>query len=69
MMNLGPHASFIITAYATAGIILALLIGWVVTEHRSLKRTLSDLDARGVTRRSEPRKPDTHKSEPRPSAA
>ncbi len=51
-MNLGPHAFFIVTAYAAAGLIVAILIGWIVAEHRALKRTLADFDARGITRRS-----------------
>jgi len=51
-MNLGPHAFFIVTAYAVTGIIIAILIGWIVAEHRALTRTLADFDARGITRRS-----------------
>ena len=55
-MNLGPHAFFIIAAYAAATVILALLIGWIAIEHRALKRNLADFEARGVTRRSNERK-------------
>jgi heme exporter protein D len=55
-MDLGPHATFIIAAYAAAAFILALLIGWIVIENRSLKRTLADFEARGITRRSDERK-------------
>ena len=55
-MNLGPHAFFIIAAYAAATVILALLIGWIAIEHRALKRSLADFEARGVTRRSNERK-------------
>ena len=51
-MNLGPHAFFIVSAYATAGIIIAILIGWITAEHRALKRTLADFEERGITRRS-----------------
>ena len=51
-MNLGPHAFFIVAAYAASGIIVALLVGWIVVEHRALKRTLAEFDARGITRRS-----------------
>jgi heme exporter protein D len=61
-MDLGPHATFIVAAYAASAFILALLIGWIVTENRALKRTLADLDARGITRRSATRKPEAHVS-------
>jgi heme exporter protein D len=55
-MDLGPHASFIIASYAASALILALLIGWIVAENRALKRTLAELDARGITRRSDERR-------------
>ena len=61
-MNLGPHAFFIVSAYAAAGIIVAILIGWIVIEHRSLQRTLAEFDARGITRRSAGAKSDAQKS-------
>jgi heme exporter protein D len=54
-MDLGPHTTFIIASYAASAFILALLIGWIVAENRALKRTLADLDARGITRRSDGR--------------
>jgi heme exporter protein D len=56
-MDLGPHAFFIIASYAAAGVIVALLIGWIIGENRSLNRKLAEFEARGVTRRSEERKP------------
>ncbi len=52
-MNLGPHAAFIVAAYAAAIVIVAGLIVWVVLDRRQLTRALDDLEARGVTRRSE----------------
>jgi heme exporter protein D len=51
-MDLGPHAVFIVASYAAAIIVLVVLTGWVVIDHRSLKRTLSALEKQGVTRRS-----------------
>ena len=51
-MNLGPHAGFILAAYATALVVVATLVGWVVTDHRAQQRTLDDLESRGVVRRS-----------------
>lgn len=52
-MNLGPHAAFIVGAYAVAFLIVAALIGWVLVDHRRQRQILSDLEARGITRRSE----------------
>jgi heme exporter protein D len=52
-MNLGPHAAFIISAYAVAVGVMAGMIAWVLLDYRRQLRLLSDLEARGVTRRSE----------------
>jgi heme exporter protein D len=52
-MELGPHATFIIAAYGAAFVIVAALIGWVIFERRQLERRLAELEARGVTRRSQ----------------
>jgi heme exporter protein D len=51
-MNLGPHATFIALAYGVAAIILAVLIAWIVLDHRAQQRALGELETRGVTRRS-----------------
>ena len=51
--NLGPHADFIVAAYAVTVFVIALLIAWVVLDHASQKRSLGDLEERGVTRRSQ----------------
>jgi heme exporter protein D len=55
-MNLGPHAAFIWTAYAVAAAMVAALVGWVVLDHRTQRRMLAELEARGITRRSEARR-------------
>ena len=52
MMGLGPHANFIIIAYAIAIATLAALIGWVWLDYRAQKRALGEMEARGITRRS-----------------
>lgn len=52
MMSLGPYASFIVTSYAAAAIVVAILIGWVVLDHRSQTQRLRELDRSGITRRS-----------------
>jgi heme exporter protein D len=51
-MNLGQHASFIVTAYAIVVVVVALLVGWVVADHRRQRAILRDLEASGVQRRS-----------------
>jgi heme exporter protein D len=51
-MNLGPHAAFIVAAYAAAVVVVAGLIAWVAIDFRVQKRALGDLEANGVTRRS-----------------
>jgi heme exporter protein D len=51
-MDLGPHAAFIVTAYAAAVSIVLVLIAWVWLDYRAQKQNLDDLETRGVTRRS-----------------
>jgi len=51
-MDLGPHASFILAAYAVAVVIVAALVVWVMLDHRAQRRSLGELEKRGVTRRS-----------------
>jgi heme exporter protein D len=51
-MDLGPHAAFIVTAYAAAVVIIGGLIAWVLLDHRAQLRKLAELEARGITRRS-----------------
>ncbi len=53
-MNLGPHADFIIAAYAATGIVVAILIAWVTLDYSAQQRILHNLEQRGVTRRSRP---------------
>lgn len=51
-MSLGPHAPFIIAAYGLALGVIVALIAWIIADHRRQRRTLADLERRGVTRRS-----------------
>jgi heme exporter protein D len=53
-MNLGPHADFIIAAYAVTGVVVAILIAWVTLDYSTQHRVLDNLEKRGVTRRSRP---------------
>ena len=49
---MGANAGFIIAAYGAAAIVIALLVAWVAIDHRMQKRTLAELEARGVMRRA-----------------
>ena len=51
-MNLGQHASFIVTAYAIAAVVVVALIGWVIADYRRQRAILRDLESSGLTRRS-----------------
>jgi len=51
-MDLGPHAGFILAAYAIALAVVGALIAWIVLDHRAQLRILEDLERAGVTRRS-----------------
>ena len=52
-MNLGPHADFIVAAYAVTAIVVAALLAWVTLDYSAQRRILGDLEDRGVTRRSQ----------------
>ena len=54
-MNLGPHADFIVAAYAVTSFVVAALIAWVILDYSTQRRILGDLEERGVTRRSQRR--------------
>jgi len=51
-MTLGPYASFVLTSYLLAAVVVAVLIGWIAIDYRSQTRRLRDLEQRGVVRRS-----------------
>ncbi|MEN3380479.1 MAG: heme exporter protein [Hyphomicrobiales bacterium] len=53
-MDLGPHANFIIIAYAAAALVVIALVAWILADHAAQRRLLADLEARGVTRRAKP---------------
>jgi len=52
IMSLGPYASFIVTSYAAAALVVAILIGWIALDHRNQTQRLRELDRSGITRRS-----------------
>ena len=51
-MSLGPYASFILTAYALATVVVLILIAWIAIDYRRQRERLRELDASGVVRRS-----------------
>ena len=51
-MSLGPYASFIVTSYLLATVVVLLLIAWIAIDYRRQKQRLRELDASGVARRS-----------------
>ncbi|HWK39072.1 MAG TPA: heme exporter protein CcmD [Hyphomicrobium sp.] len=51
-IDLGPHASFIWSAYGVVALVIAGLIARLVLDGRAQERRLADLAARGVRRRS-----------------
>ena len=52
-MNLGPHADFIVAAYAVTIFVVAALVAWVVLDYSAQRRVLGDLEESGITRRSQ----------------
>lgn len=56
MTPLGPHADFIVAAYAAAIIVIACLIAWVLLDYQAQRRVLGELEQRGVRRRSRPKR-------------
>ncbi len=51
-MALGPYASFIVTSYLAAALVVAVLIAWVALDYRNQKQRLRALEERGITRQS-----------------
>ena len=50
--GLGPHAPFIIAAYAMTAFILTSLTGWIALDYSEQQRKLVELERRGIQRRS-----------------
>lgn len=58
MPDLGPHAIFILAAYAVTFVAVAALAASIVEDDRKQRRILAELEARGIRRRSAaPKKP------------
>jgi heme exporter protein D len=56
-LDLGPHAAFILAAYAVTVAVVAALVGWVLADHRAQRRLLADFERRGVRRRADVGRP------------
>jgi heme exporter protein D len=52
MPDLGPHAAFIIAAYAVTFVAIAALALVTVEDDRKQRRLLAELEAQGIRRRS-----------------
>jgi heme exporter protein D len=52
-MSLGPHAAFVLSSYGVALAIVAVLVSWILIDRYRLRRTIEDLEAHGITRRSD----------------
>ena len=48
------HLGFIVASYAAAAAVVAALVVWVVVDYRTQRRSLADLETRGIVRRSSP---------------
>jgi heme exporter protein D len=64
-MDLGPYAGFIVSAYAAAIAIVVGLIVWVVLDRRHLTRAVEELEAKGITRRSDETRKESPKAMPK----
>lgn len=52
MLDLGPHANFIVAAYAVTLLALGALTLIIVGDDREQRRMLADLERKGIRRRS-----------------
>lgn len=68
MLSLGPHASFIIAAYAVTFVGLAALTLATVGDDLKQRRRLAELDRAGIRRRSAEKKPAKKKPAPKTRA-
>jgi heme exporter protein D len=53
-MGATAHINYIAAAYSAAVIIVGALIAWVTLDYRAQRRALTELEQRGITRRSDP---------------
>jgi heme exporter protein D len=54
MIDLGPHAVFIVWAYIGVAVAMIALVGWTIADARRVESRVTALEAGGVRRRSGP---------------
>lgn len=47
-----PHLAFVAAAYGLSALVVASMIAWILLDHRNLSRAISELEDKGVRRRS-----------------
>jgi len=52
MIDLGPHAVFIVSAFIGVAVLIGLLIGYVAWDARRVRARLKALEQSGIRRRS-----------------
>ena len=52
MLDLGPHAAFILAAYGVTFVAVAALALFIVEDDRKQRHLLAELERRGIRRRS-----------------
>lgn len=57
MSWLSGHTGFVFAAYAITTVVLVGITAWILLDGRRLKQRISELEARGVRRRSAARQP------------
>jgi heme exporter protein D len=51
-MAAAAHIEFVVGSYSAAVMVIAALIAWIIIDYRAQRRTLAELEGRGITRRS-----------------
>ena len=57
MPDLGPHAVFILAAYAVTFVTIAALVAYILADDRRQRQTLAALEKQGIKRRSAKQEP------------
>ena len=52
MLDLGPHAVFIVAAYAVTSIAVGALMLFIIADDRRQRRLIAELERKGIRRRS-----------------
>lgn len=50
LLDLGPHAAFILSSYGTAAAVVAVLVLWAIFGERAQQRRIEELERLGLTR-------------------